>query len=251
MPGFGYSFIGLLLLAAQVFFAVHAVRQGKPLWLFILFFFPGLGVLVYLFAEYLPSVRGGGLQSAGRQIARRLNPAAEVRRLEDEVRLSNTVNNRLALADAYLAAGRAPDALALVRTCVQGIHEDDPRTLGALARAAHAAGDLAEARAAMDRLRAQGTMLTGATQLLDARIAEDAGDTDAALRAYAALSRGGAGEEARARYGLLLKRLGRDAEAYALFDEMLRHARLSSGHYRRQEKEWLDVARRELKNRPG
>jgi hypothetical protein len=32
---------------------------------------------------------------------------------------------------------------------------------------------------------------------------------------------------------------------------MLRHARVSSGHYRREEKEWLDVARRELKNRPA
>jgi len=246
-----YSFYGLVVLAAQVFFAVHALRQGKAWWLFILFFFPGLGVLVYFFAEYLPSVRSGGLRSAGRTLARRLNPAAEVRRLEDEVALSNTVNNRLVLADAYLGAGRGEDAVALLRSCLQGIHEDDPRVLGALARASHATGHLDEARAAMDRLKAQGTMLTAGVQLLDARIFEDSGDVDGALRGYGALARGAAGEEARCRYALLLKRLGRDAEAYALFDEMLRHARVSSGHYRREEKEWLDIARRELKNRPA
>jgi hypothetical protein len=72
---------------------------------------------------------------------------------------------------------------------------------------------------------------------------------EGALRAYAVLSRGAAGEEARCRYALLLKSLGRTGEAYALFDEMLRHARVSSGHYRREEKKWLDIARRELKER--
>jgi hypothetical protein len=247
-----YSLPGLLVLAAQVFFAVHAIRQGKPFWLFILFFFPGLGTLVYLFAEYLPSVRAGGsFRSAGRKIAHRLNPAAEVRRLEDEVALSNTVNNRMALADAYLNAGRGDDAVALLRTCMQGVHEDDPRVLGAIARACHATGRLDEAREAMDRLKRQGTMLTASVQLLDARIAEDSGDLDGALRAYGILSRGAAGEEARCRYALLLRRVGRDAEAYTVFEEMRRHARVSSGHYRREEKEWLDVARRELKNRPA
>ena len=174
-----------------------------------------------------------------------------MKRLEDEVALSNTVNNRLALADAYLAAGRGEDAVALLRTCLQGIHEDDPRVLGALARAAHATGHLDEARGAMERIKSQGSMLTAAMQLLDARIAEDAGDLDAALRAYGVLARGAAGEEARCRYALLLKRVGREAEAYVVFDEMLRHARVSSGHYRREEKEWLDVARRELKHRPA
>ncbi len=244
------SLFGLAVLVAQVFFAVHAIRQGKPWWIFILFFFPGLGVLLYFFAEYLPSARTGDLGGAGRRLARRLNPAAEVRRLEDEVALSNTVNNRLALADAYLQAGRGDDAVALVRTCQQGIHEDDPRVLGALARASHAAGRMDEAREAMDRLKGQDNLLTAAMQLLDARIAEDAGDVQGALRSYAVLARGAAGEEARARYGLLLRGLGRHDEAYALFEEMLRHARVSSGHYRRAEKEWLDIARRELKDRP-
>jgi hypothetical protein len=245
------SFVGLLSLAVQLFFAVHALRQGKAWWLLILFFFPVVGSLVYLFAEYLPAARaGGGIGAAGRRIARRLNPAAEVRRLEDEVALSNTVNNRLALADAYLAAGRGEDAVALVRTCLDGIHEDDPRVLGALARTAHAAGRMDEARDAMERLKRQGSMLTAAMQLLDARIAEDSGDVNGALAAYGVLARGSAGEEARCRYALLLQRLGRDAEAYVVFDEMLRHARVSSGHYRREEKEWLDIARREIKNRP-
>ena len=251
MSFFGWLpwYLALAVLAAQVFFAVHAIRQGKAWWLFILFFFPAVGVLVYFFAEYLPHMRTGGLRSAGKQLARRLNPAAEVRRLEDEVALSNTVNNRLALAEAYLEAGRGDDAVALVRTCLSGIHEDDPRVLGALARACHAAGRMDEARDAMERLKRQGTMLTASIQLLDARIAEDAGDVEGALRAYAVLSRGAAGEEARCRYALLLKRVGRDDEAYAVFDEMLRHARVSSGHYRREEKKWLDVARRELKER--
>jgi hypothetical protein len=244
-----YGPFGLLVLAATVFFAVHAVRTGRVWWVFIILFFPGVGSLIYFFVEYLPYMRAGNrVRSVTRDVARRLNPTAEIRRLEDVVALSPTVNNRAELARAYLQGGRRGDALALYRECLQGIYANDPKLLYEYATALHQDGQLAEAREAFERLRKE-TTLTPDQLLLSARISEDARDLESAVREYAYLAGRATGEEARARYGLLLKRLGREAEAHAVFDQMLRHARVSSSLYRREEKEWLEIAQREVKSR--
>jgi hypothetical protein len=86
-------------------------------------------------------------------------------------------------------------------------------------------------------------------QLMSARIHEDAGGVDEALAAYSVLARQSAGEEARTRYALLLRRLERHDEAERIFTEVLRHARISSRVYRRAQKPWIDVAKAEIKRR--
>lgn len=239
----------LVIVAIQVFFAVHAARTGRYFWIFIIFFFPLVGSLVYLFVEYLPSMRTrGSLGSAAKSVARRLNPAAEIRRLEDQAALSNTVNNRMELARAYLAAGRVDDAVRTYESCAQGIYATDPRLLHELTTAYFQAGRLEEARATFETLRKE-TTLTPDQLLVSARIHEETGDKEAALREYQYLAGRATGEEARVRYALLLKEAGRTSEAYEMFDQIVRHARVSSAHYRKEEKEWIETAKRELKAR--
>ncbi|MGZ8272208.1 MAG: hypothetical protein ACXW1T_13100 [Methylophilus sp.] len=50
-------FLGLgLHIIIAIFFAIHALKNGKQMyWLLILFSFPLLGSIVYFFAEYLLS----------------------------------------------------------------------------------------------------------------------------------------------------------------------------------------------------
>lgn len=244
---FGFYGLWIAGVVLQVFFAVHAIRAGKPLWALIIFFFPWVGSLVYLFAEYLPSRRTRARMSGDtRPLMERINPAAALRRLEDQLAHSNSVTNRMELARAYVRAGRREEAIALYRSCMQGIHGDDPRVLSELGRALHEGGYLPEAAEALERLARQ-RALTREEQLLRARILEATGDAEGALREYAPLSRGSAGEEARYRYGLLLRRQGRQGEARAVFEEVLRHARMSPPFYRREQKEWIALAKKELK----
>ncbi|HSU13948.1 tetratricopeptide repeat protein [Longimicrobium sp.] len=247
---FFYPFYGvsLLVIAVQVFFAVHCIRRGNPGWLIIIIFFPFVGSLVYLFVEYLPEMRARNtIGTTARRVKERLNPAAEIQRLEDQVAVSNSHNNRMELARGYLRAGRADDAIALYRQSLVGMYEDDVPLLFELAAAYHAVGRLDEARATFEQLRANASMLSNDHLLLSARIYDDAGDLDGAAREYRALlARPVIGEEARCRYALVLKQLGRTAEAHALFDEIVRHARLSPGHYRKAQKPWIDIAKKEL-----
>jgi hypothetical protein len=245
IPGFFWYLIPVL----QVVFAIHVLRTGRPVWwLFVILFFPFVGSLIYFFVEFLPAMRTGRGPSVAREVARKLNPGAEIKRLEDVAALTPTVNNRMELARAYLRAGRTGEAILTYESCAQGIHADDPRLLYETAGAYFQAERWSEARGAFERLRKQGT-ITPEQQLLGARIYEESGDDEAALAAYAALAGRGAGEEGRTRYALLLKKVGREDEAYAIFDQIVRHARLSSSHYRREEKEWIEIAKRETKGR--
>jgi hypothetical protein len=233
--------------AAQVACAVHAVRSGRTSWLWLILLFSWIGCLVYFVAEVLPGLRARRNRMDGtRPLADRLNPAAALRRLEDQVAHSNSVTNRMELARAYVRAGRREDAIALYRSCMQGVHGEDPRVLSELGKALYEGGYLPEAADALDRLRAQ-RPLAKDEQLVRARILEDSGDTEAALSEYAPLARGSAGEEARLRYALLLRKLGHHTEAKAVLEEILRHARMSPAFYRHEQKEWIGLAKKELK----
>lgn len=239
----------LLVMAVAVFFAVHCIRRGNPGWLFIILFLPLLGSLVYFFVEYLPSVkaRTGGIEATAQRVKERLSPAAEIQRLEDQVALSNSLNNRLALARAYVRAGRTDDAIELYRNSLAGVHADDPLVWAELAFAYRTAGRAGDAREAFERARANASRLRDDHLILSAAIYEDAGDLEGAAREYQTiLSRPVVGEEARCRYALLLKHMGRTGEANALFDQIVRHARLSPGHYRKAQKMWIEIARKNL-----
>ena len=241
----------LLVVAVQVFFAIHCVRNGKPAWVIVILFFPVVGSLVYLFLEFLPEMRARGtVSSTARRVRDRINPAAEIQRLEDQVAVSNSLNNRLALARGYLRVGRGDEAVAIYRASLSGLYEDDPTVLSELAVALEHGGRSAEARETFERLRTSATTLSTDQLLLSALIYESMGDLEGAAREYQAiLQRPVIGEEARCRYALVLKQLGRHAEAHALFDEILRHSRLSPAHYRKAQKQWIEIAKQESAGR--
>src|SRR5258706_3429260 len=133
MPFLG---LGLHILIA-LFFAVHAVRTGRPIyWLFILFSFPLLGSLVYFLVEFLPETRlNRDVGMAARTIAKSLNPGRELREARRAFDLSPTVQNRMRLAHALLAGGAASQALEHFDACLQGPFANDPEIRFRAARA--------------------------------------------------------------------------------------------------------------------
>jgi hypothetical protein len=130
---------------------------------------------------------------------------------------------------------------------LKGIFEHDPTLLVGLARAQFGRQSFSEARATLERLTLHNPEFKSAdAQLLYARTLEAENALEEAEQAYAALAPGFPGAEARLRYGLLLKRRGKSAEANQLLKDLLDGAKLGPAHYRRAQAEWLDRARREL-----
>jgi hypothetical protein len=82
--------------------------------------------------------------------------------------------------------------------------------------------------------------------LLYARSLELQGKFDAALYEYAALVGYYPGQEARYRYALLLKKMGRSAEAQRFLKEICQAIEYGPRHQYREQREWYDLARRQL-----
>jgi hypothetical protein len=80
-----------------------------------------------------------------------------------------------------------------------------------------------------------------------ARCLEALGESEAALREYAALADGFPGEEGRTRHALLLKRCGHGEEAQTIFRQVLARSRVAPAYYAREQREWIERARSELR----
>jgi hypothetical protein len=231
----------------QVYFAVHAYRNGRTSWIFIILFFPMVGVLIYFFAEYLPDLRHGtSMEQVSVKLVKKFAPERELQRLKDHAAFNNSVNNRVALARGHIEVGHFDEAIQILIGCLDGIYKNDPQVLSALASAYFHAGKSKEALDTLMLLRKQDCRSNKETDLLIAKALEQMDDLDGALREYEAILQKSVGEEVRCRYGLLLKKLGREDDARARFEEILRNVKVSPRYYRRTQRPWIQIAKREL-----
>src|SRR5690349_7573831 len=113
--------LGLHFMIA-LFFAVHALRTGQPLfWLIILFSFPILGSIAYFLAIYLPGSRlQYGARRAVRVAARALDPTRELRDARAAFDYAPTAQSQMRLAAALLEAGQAEEAATNYEACMKG-----------------------------------------------------------------------------------------------------------------------------------
>ncbi|SFD52115.1 hypothetical protein [Massilia yuzhufengensis] len=148
--------LGLHLIVA-IFFAIHAVRTGRPLyWLLILFSFPLLGSLVYFGVVFLPHSRiERQARQAGRAIQKTLDPGRDVRDARQLFDLTPTAHNRMRLAAALLEAGQAAEAVAQYDACLQGPFAGDAEVILGAARARAANGEHAAAVALLAPLQSK------------------------------------------------------------------------------------------------
>ena len=116
------------------------------------------------------------------------------------------------------------------------------------ARAQFGLGHPQDAVATLEDLRARWPDYQSADgHLLYARALEDSGHTAEALFEYQAVANYYPGAEARARYGLLLDKTGRKADARVVFTELLTQLKRAPKYVRRVQAEWIALAEKALR----
>ena len=243
------SLLFILSLAVQGALIVHVIKTGRnTLWIMAIALLPAAGSLAYLVVELLPSLFGGAAARRTRAGMQRLiDPHRDLRRAAAEVEISGNVDARRRLAQELHERGQYTEAIAVYEAGLKGIFEHDAALLLGRARAEFDRGNLAAARATLERLIAHNPDFKSAEgHLLYARALEGDSALDAAEHEYAAVASGYPGAEARLRYGLLLKRRGKVEAARAMFKDLIDGAHLAPAHYRRAQAVWLDQARREM-----
>jgi hypothetical protein len=238
----------IIPLAIQILAIIHVVRTGRDWrWILLILFLPGLGALIYVVIEVLPSLNQSlTARRTLRRVRAAVDPGRDLRRETLEYESNPSVETATRLADELTRAGRHAEAIRICTEARTGLFEDDPKLLLSLARAQFAAGEFAAVIETLDYLREKNPGFRSPDgHLLYARSLEQSGATKRALEEYEQLCGYYPGAEARARYALLLKSSGDTERADELFARILSDARLAPRHFRKSQREWIDLAKRE------
>lgn len=242
--------LGLILLLIEVVLIVHAAKTGRFMpWGLIIFFLPGIGSLVYVLVELVPEWLGSPrAQRARGRLVNTLDPGKRYRELTDQLAVLDTIANRSALAEECLALGKYDEALRHYEHILSLPMGDDAIYALGKARAQFGLGRPQDAVATLDDLRARWPDYQSAEgHLLYARALEASGRTEDALAEFQALSGYYPGAEARVRYGLLLDKAGRQAEAKSVLTEALAQLKRAPKYVRQAQAEWIALAERAVR----
>jgi hypothetical protein len=242
-------FLGILIIAIQVGFAIHAVRTGRDsFWVYIIAFVPLVGCIVYFITQVLPDLRNShSVRVAGNRLLKAIDPERELRKRQDELEFTDTVENRVRLAQECIEAGFYQDAIPLLSRCLSNGH-NEPDIMLKLAQAQFGAEQYLATIHTLDSLIAEHPKFRShAGHLLYARSLESARRNEEALKEYEALVVSFPGEEGRVRYAQLLLKTGNTTQAKKVFEEVLVRAKRAPKNYKRNEQEWIKQAEQTLK----
>ncbi|WP_405606763.1 tetratricopeptide repeat protein [Polaribacter sp. Asnod1-A03] len=119
-----------LTIALQVFCIYHAYKNGSNYyWYFIIFFIPVLGSIIYLITNV---INKKDVTNITEEITTIINPTKKIKDLEKELEFSNTFQNKINLADAYLTHKDYEKAIFYYENALEANFKDEPYTLNKL-----------------------------------------------------------------------------------------------------------------------
>ena len=239
-----------LLLIIEIICIIHVLKTNRDrIWFLVIFGLPGIGVILYFFMEVLPELRQSrSAKIAAKKLAKTLDPHIDLKQLAKNLRVSNNVENKVKLAQECMNVGLYEEATELYKSCLTGVYATDPSIMEALAHSRFAQEEYNASRQILDELiQANPTYQSQSGHLLYARALEASGEQEKALEEYRVLADYYNGAEAKCRYALLLRKNGQTEQARRLFQELLDHAETAPKFYLKTQREWLDIARENLK----
>jgi hypothetical protein len=234
----------------QILLVIHVLKTGRNrYWIWLLLFLPLIGGVAYLVLEIIPELSSGITgQRTRRSVRNLIDPGADVRARAAAWEQSSNTDNGRHYAQALLAADRAPEAEKILTQVLNGFFKTDPALMLLKAQAQFDQKLWEPSLATLEALQEHHPKLRSPEgHLLYARTLEQTGRSDQAIKEYRAVSGYYPGAQARYLLGLALRKSGQIKAAAEEFGSMIRDAELAPAHFRKSEKNWLDLAGRELK----
>lgn len=108
----------------QAFCVYHAYRNNvEQRWYWLILFFPLVGCLIYLFHNFN---NVSTLKNLEENVKSVVISNYRIEQLEKALRFSDSLKNKINLADEYVKVARYADAIGLYESCLQGFMGDDP-----------------------------------------------------------------------------------------------------------------------------
>lgn len=251
------NFVWLLIRAASFIFLIHALTRRDWFWAAFLalgLFLSGglITTLFYAFTVFFPSMQGSGTRTR-RAVKETVQSGVEavksvetkIAEAEAALQWSDTLANRTALAHLLTRAKRLDEAQATLQPLLNGIYRDDPVVLLTSAGLDLAQGQPAAAEQKLTAVELQTSAATKTqtlTLLAEAQMQQ--GNVMGAEQSYREAMHTATTEEPRARYAEFLLGQGRAAEAEEVLNRLLQTENEATPLYRKQEREWFELAGR-------
>jgi hypothetical protein len=207
-------------------------------------FLPVVGSLIYIFSEMITSREINNVTSGVGSV---FNPGGSIRKLEEQLRFTDTFHNRVALADAYLSAGQTNEAIALYEQSLTGVFTGNEHVIKQLIVAYANVGRHADIIPLARKIYSSPQFAKSQVHILYALALEQTGKSDQAEKEFQIMNGRFAYFEARYQYALFLLRAGRNEEAKQVLDNMVNEGGHLSSRERRANQVWISKAKEEVR----
>lgn len=239
----GYFYLATIILQAVCVF--HCIRKGnQQQWIWLIVFLPIVGCVVYFFSEILTRQQ---VSSVSTGLSGVIKPAGSIRKLEENLRFSDTFNNQIALADAYQQKKRFQEAIQLYERGLTGAFEENEYGISRLMAARFAEQNYQEVVKLAARIQHQPQFPRSGSHIQYAISLGKTGHPDEAEKEFRTLNGRFSNYEARYYYSLFLQQQNRTEDARKLLTDLLAEVKQLSGRERRYNREWIGKSRETLK----
>jgi hypothetical protein len=204
---------------------------------------PIVGSIIYIFSEIITKRDIGNVQS---NIGTLIFPTGRVKDLEKKLEFANTFDNKVALADAYLASGSIQQAIDLYESCLVGVFSDNEYVITKLIISYYRAERYADAVKIAQKILKSTDFNKSHAHILYALCLEKTGSPELAEKELKSMGGKYSNFEGRLNYGQFLVRANRSAEAKIIFSEMVQEASHMTSKESRGNTKWLRKTREEL-----
>jgi len=238
-----------IILALQGICVLHCMRRrNEQKWIYLIIFLPVIGCIAYFFTEIMNE---RGVRNITQGIGTAVNPSNSIKKLEKRLKFADTHQNKVLLADAYLAAGDEDNAIRLYEESRIGVFLDNEYVLMQLVKAYAAKRDYEKVIPLALKVKHIVEFQKSKAHIEYAKALYYTGKTTDAETEFAAMKGKFAHYEPRYYYGLFLADTGRTDAAVALFNEMIEEQMHLGPRERAAARQWIGLIKTGLKNMPG
>jgi len=243
LMGIGSSIMSFVFLVLTVYCIVHVIRNGHDYWwIFLIFFMPMVGSLVYFFAVILPNAGAYKYHHKNDRDYKK-----DLMRLEGKLQQVDTIATRIELGETCLKLAMYEKARDYFNSCLKGAYANDAYSLYGVSQAEFGLGRFDDALSAIDRTFTDSYRdYLNERLLLKAKILDEQDKNEEALALYADVENKVSTQEAYGRHALLLEKMGKDKDAELVFRTILTNSSVMSSAALKREKQWIDMAKRKL-----
>jgi len=208
------------ILILQVFTIYQAYRNNADQkWFYLIIFLPFIGSALYLYDTFYNTRNIDNLSEGVKTI---LQDNYKIEKLKKQLASSDTMTNRLALADEYRTSGKYEKAIEYYEACLTGNYTAAPDILRKLIDCTYQFSDYRAVVTYGNKIKDDKIFRKSEERAYYAWALYETGDTEGAEREFDSMDAYFSNYRQRLEYAKFLKTIGKESKSVDLVDELLR-----------------------------